>query len=174
MNSARPTERDPEVIELAVQKILPEVVRWCRNGGDNFAEDDIAKDLRAEIGGHWDGYEFCKELERSHHWDCDRDLVDILDNADLGGALREMEKKWVVAYQVYPGKKIGDAVKWEGHHAEITEVHPDGKYTVCIPALGHVKSGMGTHGRIVAWERIDGKINMRGLTVNGPLFQEVR
>jgi len=167
----RPTASDPDVIEAAVQRILPAVVQWCRDGNDNSAESEIAADLKAEIPWADDGYEFCKRLERDHMWECDRELVGILDEANLSGALREMEKKWVAAYRVFPGKNVGDAVRWESHPAEITEVHPDGKYTVCIPALGHVRSGIGTHGRIVEWERIDGKINMLGLTVTGPLFQ---
>lgn len=172
MNSARPTDCDPEVIELALSKILPEVVRWCRSGGDNSQESEIADDLRDELGQHSDGYEFCRELERKH-WTCDRELVDILDNADLSGALSEMERKWVTAYQVYPSQVIGNQIIWEGSPAEITANHADGKYTICVPALGHVKSGLGTHGIIIPWERVDGKINMLGLTVTGPLFGAV-
>lgn len=167
----RPLLTDPEVIELAVQKILPAVVRWCRSGGDSSQESEIADDLREEIGIHQDGYEFCRELERAKHWTCDRELVDILDGADLSSALREMEKRWVAAYRVYPGQLPGNYVTWKGHPAEILGSKADGKYSVHVPALGHVKEGVGTHSEIVAWERIDGKVNMLGLTVTGPLFE---
>lgn len=171
--SARPTELDPEVIEMALSKILPAVVEWDRTGGGNSTEEEIANDLREEIGIHRDGYEFCRELEKHKHWDCDRELVDILDSADMSGALREMEKRWVAAYQVFPGQLIGNQITWEGNTAEITALHADGKYTVFVPALGHVKSGLGTHGIIIPWERVDGKVNMLGLTITGPLLEAI-
>jgi hypothetical protein len=167
----RPRESDPDVIELAVQKILPEVVAWCREGNDESEDSEIAADLRAEIYLADDGYDFCKKLERLHSWSCDSALVDILHNADLSGARREMERKWVAAYRVFPGQLIGNEITYKGHPATITALHDTGHYTVNVPALGHVKEGLGTHGGIVAWEVIDGKVNMLGLTVTGPLLE---
>ncbi len=169
MNNARPTERDPEVIELAVQKILPEVVRWCRAGGDTCQESEIADDLRKEIGSHSDGYEFCRELEKHYHWTCDSELVDILDNASMSDAVRSMERKWVAAYRVYPGQLPGNAVQYGGKACTILRSYDDGHYVINSPLDGQKP----TEGWVVAWEVIDGQVNMLGLTVDGPLFGAV-
>lgn len=115
----RPTLTDPDVIKLAVQNILPQVVRWHRSGGDGSQESEIANDLREEIGAHQDGYEFCRELERAKHWSCDSELVHILDGADLYGALHAIEAQWVAAYRVFPEQLPGNRVTWKGHPATI-------------------------------------------------------
>lgn len=171
MNERRPMVTDPDVIQAAIQKVLPEVVQWCRLGEDLSPESEIADDLRKVVDLSDDGYGLCRNLEKYHHWTCDSELVAILDNLCVSSARGSMEIEWVKAYRVYPGHLPGAKVEWRGHPAEILGSNSDGKYTVNVPALGHVKQGLGTHGEVVAWEIIDGKVNMLGLTITGPLLE---
>lgn len=167
----RPKASDPEVVALAVDRILVDVMEWLARGNSTCTESEVRDDLLKCVDDDpEDGYEFTKLLERDHHWDCDRELIDILDNYDLWGAHKEFEKRWVAAYQVFPSLLIGAELTYKEHPAEITELYADGKYCVFCAALGHVKKGLGTHGEIVTWESIDGKTNALGLTITGPLF----
>lgn len=167
----RPKQNDPEVIEYAVSAILPEVMLWLANGGDSSKESEVRGDLSEVLRFASDGYELCRQLEKHSGWDCNRELVDILDCADLWSAHRELERRWVSAYRVFPALAVGAQIAFKGHPAEISKIDlGEGKYTIFCSALGHVRNGPGTYGEIVAWEKIDGKINAPGLTITGPLF----
>lgn len=168
----RPKQNDPEVIEYAVSAILPEVMRWLADGGNSSKELEVRGDLAEVFGDAFapDGYTLCRQLENCG-WFCNRELVDILDCAELWSAHREIERRWVSAYRVFPALAVGAQITFKGHSAEISEIDlKEGKYTVFCSALGHIRNGPGTYGAIVAWEKIDGKINALGLTITGPLF----
>lgn len=171
----RPKQNDPEVIEYAVSAILPEVMLWLANGGDSSKESEVRGDLGEVLRFSSDGYELCRQLEKHSGWVCNRELVDILDGADLWSAHREFERRWVSAYRVFPALAIDAQITFRGRPAEISEVDlAEGKYTVFCSAFGHVRNGLGTHGEIVPWEKIDGKVNALGPTITGPLFDAVR
>lgn len=171
----RPKDSDDDVIALALDDLLPRVMRWLRDGGDQPPppEDEV----RADIAEHFfadDGFDFCDKLKHEKHWECDSALVDILDGAPyaLINALREQTKKWVTAYQVYCAHVIGDIVLYRGHECEITKIDAEeGRYWLFDPAVGHVCEGLGTHAHIVNWEVVDGTVNARGLRITGPLLE---
>ena len=165
----RPKDSDSDVIAAAVDKLLPEVIEWLGPKGETKGvREDLLKNIRYSD----DGYDFCKRLE-SDHWTCDSGLVEILDNADgyIDGACRAMVAKWIDAYGITPGNALGATVQYNGKSCEITRIYAkEGHYTLFSEADGHVRSGNGTHGWIVDWEVVDGKVNGTGLTVTGPLF----
>lgn len=170
--TTRPKITDPDVLALAIDGIIKPVMNWMADGNNTCTEQEVRADLeKCGDDDPGDGYEFTKLLERNHSWDCNRELVDILDGYDLWGAHREFEKRWVAAYRVFPSLLISATLTYEGHPAEITKIYADGKYCIYCADLGHVKQGPGTHGVLVNWEEIDGKVNMLGLTVTGPLFE---
>lgn len=160
--SARPSRRDPEIIREAARRLCEEqVFGYLDERGEHIVEQ-VAAVMRYST----DGYEMCKELDRRHGWDCDRELVDIMDGADwnVDAVYRGREAEWVKANGIEPRFKIGDHVKTpnalfpptdkthEGIVYEIDTVR--GYYTVRVPSLGHVESGVGTLGSIWPYERI--------------------
>ena len=171
MNTARPTENDEDVIELAVDRLLPKVLRWL--GKDATDPAGTREDLKHHIDC-LDGYEFAKALEWQNHWSVDAELVEILDGWHLHEAVSELTPKWVESFGVYPLKRVGEHVAWKGFPCEITGIDlKRGTYTLFSPQEGHVRKGLGSHGHLVAWELIDGAVNCRGLTITGPLLEAV-
>lgn len=170
---SRPTEYDEDVKAIAVAKLMVKIAEWSQ--GDIHADDKEAADEVAECINESDGYAIASRLDLHYHWSCDSDLVEIMDGAAsiLSDTCRDQTRKWVDGWGITPSHAVGDHVTWKSNDAEITatdNTHVPGSYTLFIPAAGHVRNGLGTHGEFIAWERIDGKINAGGLTVAGPLF----
>ncbi len=172
----RPKETDPEVITLALDKLIVSVMEWSRESG---CEDEagVREDLAQHISAVSDGYEFARNLERYNQWACHSQLVEILDDAPsfISAAHREIVRKWIEVYRVYPAHNPGDKITFQGHPAEIAwsqcpHKHSPGCYGIFCESMGHVRSGNGTLNQIIAWEVIDGKVNALGLTITGPLF----
>ena len=166
----RPTEYDEDVETMAVDSLLPEVLRWLNEKQDG---DGSVREQLTEYIHESDGYDFTRALDRYYGWDPNAELVEILDGASwaLRSAVNVQTEKWIAAYGVTPALKIGDLVTYKGKPCEIIRIDDKhGTYTLFSSTEGHVREGVGTHGHIVNWELIDGRINMRGLTVTGPLF----
>ena len=60
----RPTVNDPDVLAMAVDKILPQVVEWLEP--EKYPEDEIRSELMQRYAT--DGYEFASNLEKYSHW----------------------------------------------------------------------------------------------------------
>ncbi len=154
----RPNYHSEEVEAAAVEKLLPEVLEWLKNGNGEQESVAVRRDLLDVFDPFEDGYGLCSKLERYKHWDCDSELVGILDNLSWrhSDALREAEQRWVEETGQKPAKQVGDACTFSQRGAsyvgEVTTIHPYGYYVVYCEALGHVRSGIGTHGTYVRWE----------------------
>ncbi len=155
----RPCYQTPAVQQAAVNKMLPKVLAWLKDGNGEQDEAAVRKDLEKVIDAG-DGYQIVRSLDRYHHWDADSQLVEIMEDAPfaLSDALREAERRWVEETGQKPAKQCGDicAFDYRGsiYTGEITEIHPHGYYTVFCPILGHVRWGVGTHGTILPWEKV--------------------
>lgn len=112
----RPSTSDEHVKRAAAEAILPQVLKWLESHGADYSEDeeeraDVLRDL-IDVVDEEDGYHACKTLEREF-WECDRELVDILD--DLPHLLYKAEKAaveaWVTAYGVTVPFAVGDRVR---------------------------------------------------------------
>lgn len=160
----RPNRMSDEVLAGIANKLMPRVLQWLQMEQDNPEATDAAKDIKAVLEVSSDGYKMAKELEDRHGWDgADSDLVDILEGADYYGTLQIALKAWVKDNDLKPKYEVGEVVTvrkigHEGseHRGEIISIGDDGTYTVMIPALGHVREGVGTHGTIFAWEKVEG------------------
>lgn len=155
VSSTRPKEHETEIRIAAVKTLLPEIQRWL---GDEYEEDEVILDLLSACQAHRDGYEITKYLDNHRHWTCDGELVEILDG--FGSALSEAHQHaveaWLPESGLKPAFSEGQEVQFEGRQAFIARVDlKQGRYTVRVPALGHVESGVGTHGNIVDWEVLD-------------------
>ena len=178
--SPRPTLSDPRVREETISRILPAVISWLAEVGDEpktpEGKDDLKKELLKAFGYHSlvDGYHLAKNLERQSCWDPDSDLVDILESAASyeWDSLQAIVKDWVTESGITPAHKIGDqlTVKFTGfgrgyrlddhgepHTGTITRViEYDGRYQVNFPTLGHVSAGeVGVQYICINWEVAD-------------------
>lgn len=161
----RPNRMSDEVIAEVANRLMPRVLQWLHIGQDDAEEViETAKDIMAVLKVSSDGYKMAKELEDRHGWDePDSELVDVLEGADYYGTLQTAIRAWVKDNDLKPKYEVGEVVtvkkvSHEGseHRGEIISIGDDGTYTVMIPALGHVREGVGTHGTIFAWEVVEG------------------
>jgi hypothetical protein len=165
--ASRPTRRDKAVIQRAAVLLLK---RLRDNVSEPFdpedSEDVVIRQIeKALTYAHGDdGYEIAKRLE-DEGWDVTTSLVEEVDGGCLWEAYDECVAKWVAEQSRTPQLVIGTTVvvhpnsfeKLQTAHGEITAISQErGTYTVLVPSWGHVRSGTGTHGRILPWEQVEG------------------
>jgi len=161
----RPGYADPEVLHCAARLLAPEVAGAL----DVPLDDELIEDLAKA----WDqeGYQFARRLERTTGITPDADLVETLDASSLHRwtAHRMYCAAWVRDDQITTNLEVGDKVRvldhelgldshprfeshWIGEVTSIDQIHAEA--TVYLPAVGHVRSGLGSHGRILPWEQL--------------------
>ncbi|KDD32828.1 hypothetical protein L528_2199 [Bordetella bronchiseptica MBORD849] len=72
-----------------------------------------------------DGYELARTLDRDCGWECSREDVDTLDEViwNVGTALADAERAWVIAYDIQPSHDIGARVSfYNGRKGVITAI----------------------------------------------------
>ena len=156
----RPDGWDEHVKKATAEAILPKVLRWLKDNGCDHVDDEdeaaeVLEDLIA-IADEEDGYHACKALEREH-WDCDRELVDILDGLPhlLYKAEKAAVEAWVTAYGVTVPFAVGDRVRvvkgyrHKGEEGEVKGLYP-GTAQVSV-VLASVSNGF----PVFAVERIE-------------------
>ncbi len=180
----RPSERTPEIIEAAVNMLMPTVWDWvtASSSTENYPTDEretarleLIKAVNSSTRG-FDGYDLAKTIERQSMWEVDASLVDILDSYShfLYQAHRDAVKAWVIENNIIPQKDIGDdvivSVLRSEYNGKIVRVDAEtAQYSVNILALGHAEhefltvdgkkvaksKGTGTLGVIKPVEEID-------------------
>lgn len=159
--SLRPKRSDSRIAPLVVEKILPKVIRWIKDGGGDDDQETVRGDLLRVVDGFRDGYQTARRLDEACHWDCDGNLAEILNDVswNWSDAHKSLVKSWVDENSITVSLPIGTpvvlTVRNEKYQGFISEAYAEtAEYSVRIPALGHVQSGCGTHGLIVACEEI--------------------
>lgn len=165
----RPTRHHKQVQKLAAERLLPNVLRWLRSACEQDITDKSKADVLRDLIENFDdeGYRFAHNLDRAG-WSPDADLVEILSGASTWHCEKKCVQEWMKANGIAPKLAVGDKVvipaKWakdRGHETagncigEITKVDDDGRYIVLIEALGHVREGLGTHGYVEPWEKVE-------------------
>lgn len=161
----RPNRMSDEVLAEVANKLMPRVESWLQldKEDEEYQQQlkEYAGDLLKALEVSSDGYKMASYLDERHGWDVDAELVDILDSADLYSAERKAVIAWVKDNDIRPHFEVGKEVTVKlsrddsEHRGEIVSIGEDGTYTVMIPALGHVREGLGTHGNIFAWEAVE-------------------
>ena len=163
----RPTCTDKEVKLLVVEAIMPEILQWLGETHDfDNDKEEVTKQLLETIAYHKDGYEMAKDLDDNESWASNSELVDVLDGLGFRNVLDKVTLLWIKDNDVKPLFKVGDKVQVNGkdvsgraakkiYNGEITAIQPTGTYTVFIEELGHVRTGNGSHGNILNWEKVD-------------------
>lgn len=158
MRPPRPKVSSPAIVRAAADALLPAIAEWNGSPFDDEDADAVRGLLRGMV--YSDAYDMAREFERAG-WDANAALVDALDGWDfaLHCAHQTAVREWVAAYAVRPRFMVGAVVNvpretnMTGEIASVDEQR--GEYTVRIDALGHVRNGIGTHGRIFAWEEVE-------------------
>jgi len=176
----RPTKKDEIVQEEFISEMANEIMKWQKNGLHSNLQR-VRGDLKKLFmhGARDDGYKMARDLDHMG-WDCDSELVEILDCAWVSEdrALSKAIKKWVIEEGIKPAHSIGDFVKYEHKkneelQFEITSINVDqATYRLTSEALGHIREGdkrQGTLGFIVPFEKID-TVDERVATT--PLFEK--
>jgi hypothetical protein len=150
----RPGCRDGIVVEAAARAVLPEVMDWLKP--DDSPEDEVLGDIKDAICGGGDGYEMTKYLEDRKHWDCDSEMVGILDGVDLWSPHDRLVKQWVAANRIRPALGEGASVAHRRHGAgRIVGIREDtAEYTVLFSKDAGKVAG-GHIGTIIPFEDID-------------------
>jgi hypothetical protein len=173
----RPLESDESVRRVAIEKVMDDVISAMGRTDPN-ERDGVLADLMGAAGSYGadDGYKIAKSLDANYGWDCDLELVEILDQipGNIRDAARAAVADWVKNFQVSPCLPIGEEVTYHGNDGIILndgsgKYESPGCYVVRVPSKGHFEH----MGYVVAWEEIDGRVNAKGplpATIEGPLF----
>lgn len=165
----RPKPNCKEVVRLAAEMLLPKVIEWLKEGGDDRAEeerDQILDDLADAIEYEDDGFRIAEQLKSNHYWEPDAGLVEILDRHYKYDAHKSLVKKWVKDNDIKPELELGAKVTVHNALANfiagkkidgvITKIELDtAQYIVFSESEGHVRSGVGTYGICVPFEDVE-------------------
>lgn len=144
------------VIERAAKSLLPEVLEWLGDEGDDAEKvEEQLRELLARRGSSpdADGYTLAKELDYQG-WSPDARLVEILD--DAFGAIREAHKSlvkaWVTAHGLTLALAVGTRVETPHGTGEIVELWSEThEYLV---KLDEHDSSNGYRGHILEAEKV--------------------
>lgn len=147
---------------VVAERLAPNI---CKINGDDDLEETIA-DLEKALSreGYASGYELLKCLD-DMGWIVDRAADELVEELGCADGIRreihgEMVRKWVRWENIKPKLAIGAAAtitcRGAEHRGEILRIDAErAEYIVCVPALGHVKEGTGTHGFVYPFEEVE-------------------
>lgn len=159
----RPTDRDEAVRERAVALMIAAIKDEC----SDVETDGIEDDIRDALDEGSSGFRRAQLLERCG-WEIDDELLDVLRRDTGYDALEQEITAWVQAEGIQPTLAIGAKVTLKTEHfrtqqpvaedvvAEVTRI--DAKratYTLYVEAFGHVRDGLGVHGVVLPYERVE-------------------
>ena len=158
----RPKIYDGDVLEATLDSIMPAVKRWSDKNSSSFDDaDDTREQLRYAIEFEDDSRRILNYLEDHHCWSVDRDLQEIMDDVadERYAALTNLVNRWVLQNGISPkysvGQRVSLSVKNETHEGVIVRIDESvAKYLVRCEDLGHVVTGIGTHGVLAPFEDV--------------------
>lgn len=164
--SKRPSYSD-DAINAKLAQVIAEKLVVLEEMPDDPEEllTDLTKVLKSE-SPFYDPYKMAKALEDRFMWTCNMGVVELLDTVSNHAyqLLSELVAEWVSKNGIEPKNEIGDRVivsannmrgipsQYTGEIVRINE--KEATYTILIPELGHVRSGIGTNGGIFPFEEI--------------------
>jgi hypothetical protein len=163
--SNRPRFHDQTVIAEIARKLMPRLLRWAEDWVKPAELEAELIDTLQRAAPLFDAYDMAKYMESKHGWSSDADLVDILDDAEMEAySIRQTKvEEWVASNAIRPKKAIGDVVRVNAGAANGLLAQADGEivsideqratYTVMVAELGHVRTGVGTHGLVLPYEQ---------------------
>lgn len=148
MLSSRPNLYSESVIRQTAELVYSKfIVNYLKNAGEENPDADkdyIIKDL---VKALWydDGFRCAKELNHCS-WECDAELVDILEQAQniKYNIIEKLTKEWVVENNINPELEIGQNCSFTSqgkkYIGSIIKIEKErAQYLIFCEALGHVK-----------------------------------
>ncbi|CAN5951009.1 unnamed protein product [Sphagnum jensenii] len=137
----RPTKSDCIVKRRALEMFMPKVKAYLGQDWHDSEQEYIEEQMMDVLDGFRDGYQMARELENRHHWEPDRGLLDLMDEAEhfLYLAHKEILGQWIKCYGIAPARKVGDVVSTTNWHRKgqigtIKTIYEDqAKYAVHFP-----------------------------------------
>lgn len=166
MPEKRPSTLDKAVIADAVKGILDDVLAWLESDEGAGADERVEVERQLVDAAEYacDGFDIAYRLKSHHYWTPDAELVEILDGFDLN-LIRCRDRhitEWVKRNNITVDYAIGDLVKFKYPDqakytgGEVTRIDTDHAVVhVFCESLGHVRTGVGTYGRLIPVEMIE-------------------
>lgn len=159
---ARPTDGDPDVILAGAKLAVGRFMKYLAQGDcTNDAEEILADLVKLVQSRSHSGYHLARQLERDG-WVEDEELVGLCDHLlnSIHSAQRSKLAEWIAAFPMVPKLALEQSVtctiRGTKHNGIVTGIDErNAVYTVMIPALGHVRKGLGVHGFCIAFEVLE-------------------
>jgi hypothetical protein len=152
----RPSETDADVIAACAER---SVVHYRNATGDwDTPTRELLEPLKDALRSPFrNGYERARDWEQWYGFSPDLDMVEFLDNLSAREEHIEAVKRWVQDNGITATFQIGSIVcfrlRGDTVTGEITEIFPEtAVVAVLCESLGHVRTGLGTHGFFIAFE----------------------
>jgi len=164
----RPKRHDPDVERRHMALIRDRVAQYLRTADATLSDEDLdhaMQEVQRAMQYQSDGYRIAEALE-SRGWHADAELVEFMDGlaSERGDALDEAVEEWVKAgHGGKPGMVVGARVKvlaglrdQREHDGEVVRIDDErARCTVMVAALGHVRTGYGTHGFVLDFDDVE-------------------
>ena len=159
----RPNKYSQQFVDLAIDKYMPDFIKWAEEGASDEVRASFKKDLQRAlryVGAADDGYKIAKDLDHDSGWDADSQLVELLDDllVEIHNQYDRGIQKWSTDQRPSISIGIKVTVKQFRHFGVGELVNIDWTRltgTVFYSAAGHVRTGVGTHGYVVDLESIE-------------------
>lgn len=152
----RPNKTDDIVIDKVAYKLLPHIVDWLKQNGDDIEDNEsIFKDIQKALKwGPKDGYDLAKDFD-SMGWCPDSELVDILNDVSsyTYSVHQVLCTQWVADNNII-APPLNSKVKCKNHPKVkdaigiLTNIYPDGTATITL-------DGKPSGGYILPWEEFE-------------------
>lgn len=153
----RPSLRDPAVRRAAAEDILDDIIDWYGTHWREAEREEVIADLMA-IAPESDGYRAARALEQRSHWECNAELVDILDGDWSWSAVGRAVRDWIKYNGITPTFKVGNTVKTRHGVGAIVAINADeATYTVQTDQFLAKSPGQAgkTGGYVIAFEAVE-------------------
>lgn len=160
MFNRRPSRTDDLVVFGAARALFQALVDILPDFRDDD-EEECVEQIASAIEHEDDGYRIGRILDQDG-WDIDMTIATALDSAAFHKmtVLNDLTKKWVNEFQIKPTLEVGTKVLVKTRFqkqavGEIVDVRvATAEYVVNVPSAGHVKTGCGTRGLVLACEDV--------------------
>ncbi len=115
MSQPRPSSTDDDVVEEAAKALMPEILKWMEKEPGDPEEIELLDSLTEAVRDNFpdfDAYKIASDLEHSHYWNADTELVYVLEGLSVSRIVEARVAKWVTDNAVKPPLDVGARIQW--------------------------------------------------------------
>lgn len=152
-----------------MEAVATELAEHLKRAGftQDHMRDDILESLEY-LSLPCTGYDLAVVLDERYIWCCDEDLLNALEIVPslFESCTSKAVAAWVCSNDIRPKQKVGDKVvvkecavvfgrELREYEGEVSSINSQqATYLIYVPALGHVKEVLGTHGLVMPFEQV--------------------